>query len=167
MRRSGSGYGRQVTRPLPTALAAGVIGAMLVTALAACEPTTPDRSDWRNNASYATTGVASDVGTATLVLRQLTNDRVLRTYARVSVIYAEDDAGKQLDKFGKRQPHVADDGIYQRVTSTLSDASDLLSEVRIAVVRDDTAKYAGLLKELGQQSDKLDKLSSDLGGVRD
>jgi hypothetical protein len=152
-------------RRLATGLVALALTAPMAAALGACEPPSPDRASWRDDAYYATTGVSGDLGTATLALRELSRDRVLTTVARVAVIQAEDDAGKRIDTFGKEQPAPADLAPYHRVTSMLSDASDLLADVRIAVVRGHAAEYAGLLQQLGKQTNDLDQLSHDLGGV--
>ncbi|HWU22571.1 MAG TPA: hypothetical protein VN088_13645 [Nocardioides sp.] len=146
----------------PAMLAALSVGMLLT----ACEPNSPERPEWRDDAYYAVSGASSDVATATLVLHQLTAGRVQQNYARVVLLAAEDDVGKQSSSFSSMQPAVVDTDRYHKVTSALSDAGDVLSDVRIAVVRDDPSAYPSLLKQLAKQSSTLDKVESDLGGLR-
>ncbi|GAB4008403.1 hypothetical protein GCM10028772_22570 [Nocardioides ultimimeridianus] len=134
--------------------------------LTACEPNSPERPEWRDDAYYAVSGTSSAVATATLVVQQLTDGRLQRNYARAALIAAEDDAGKQSSSFSAMQPAPVDTARYHEVTSVLSDAGDVLADVRIAVVRDHSASYPSLLKQLAQQTKALDKVESDLGGLR-
>jgi hypothetical protein len=60
-----------------------------------------------------------------------------------------------MSKFGGEQPEPRDDAEYKRVTSLMSDASDLLSEVRIAIVRRDEDSYPALLRQLEELHDSL------------
>jgi hypothetical protein len=82
-------------------------------------------------------------------------NRVPGKYQQVIVQDAEKAVGRISDRFGGEQPVRGDDATYTRVTGLMSDASDLLAEVRIAVVRRDEDAYRGLL-------DKLDALHRDL-----
>lgn len=134
--------------------------------LTACEPNSPERPEWRDDAYYAVSGTASAVATATLVVHQLTSGRLQQNYARATLIAAEDDAGKQSSSFSAMQPAPVDTDRYHEVTSALSDAGDVLADVRIAVVRDNTAAYPSLLKQLNKQTQALNKVESDLGGLR-
>lgn len=134
--------------------------------LTACEPSTPDRAEWRDDAYYAVSDTASDVATAALVLRQLTGDRLAGNYAQVSLVAAEDDAGKRADSFGAIQPSPIDTGRYHRVIAALSTAGDLLTDVRIAVVRRNTSAYPTLLRRLDRQTTALDQVETALGGLR-
>jgi hypothetical protein len=49
------------------------------------------------------------------------------------------------------------------VTTLLSDASDLVADVRIAVVREDTASYSGLIRDLRRMSTDLNRGMTGLG----
>ncbi|HJQ04589.1 MAG TPA: hypothetical protein VJ872_04055 [Nocardioides sp.] len=140
-------------------LAAGLL-------LTACEPKSPDRAEWRDDAYYAVSDTSSAVATATLVVRQLTSDKIQQNYAQVVLVAAEEEAGKQSSSFDALQPATVDTDRYHQVTSALSDAGDVLSDVRIAVARQNTGAYPDLLQQLDQQTQALDKVESDLGGLR-
>lgn len=145
------------------ALLAVLVAGLLLTA---CEPKSPDRAEWRDDAYYAVSDTSSAVATATLVVRELTLGKIQQSYAQVVLVAAEDEAGKQSSSFGALQPAPVDTARYHRVTSALSDAGDVLSDVRIAVVRQESATYAALLKRLDGQTRALGKVVKALGGLR-
>ena len=65
-------------------------------------------------------------------------------------------------RFGGEQPTPADDADYTEVTGAMSDASDLLAQTRIAIVRRDTAAYPGLLSDLEQVHGDLERVRQGL-----
>lgn len=151
-------HGRAVVPPLLVCL--------VCLLLCACEPRTPSRSTWRTDAYYAVTDVSSDVATARLVVQELIHGRVLGNYAQVTLVAAEEDAGKKAQKLGAYQPPAPDIPRYHHVSSVLSDAQDLLTDVRFAVVRRRSSTYPDLLQSLVKQGNALDDLSQALGGLQ-
>jgi hypothetical protein len=124
-----------------------ILGTTLVV-LTACAPQAPDHSSWTDQARTALEDTASEVATVGLLLRLEEQGKVPGKYQQVVAQDSESAVGATLAKFGGEQPVPRDDATYRRVTGLMSDASDLLSEVRIAVVRRDSVQYAELLEEL-------------------
>lgn len=83
-----------------------------------------------------------------LLLRLEREGKVPGKYQQVVAQDSEAAVGATMARFGGEQPVPRDDPTYRRVTRLMSDASDLLSEVRIAIVRRDADQYPGLLDEL-------------------
>jgi hypothetical protein len=140
-----------------TTMPRAAVWSWLVLAVVAsgCAPQAPDHSSWVDQAHQSLEDTSSEVSTAELLLRQVGENRVPGKYQQVIVQDAEKAVGRISDRFGGEQPVRGDDATYTRVTGLMSDASDLLAEVRIAVVRRDEDAYPGLL-------DKLDALHRDL-----
>lgn len=134
--------------------------------LCACEPTQPDHGTWREDAYYAVSDVGSAVATAYLVVRQLERDDIAGNYAQVALVTAEETAGKKTERFTAEQPPESDSDRFSKVSDALSNAGDLLTDTRMAVVRRNAAAYPSLEQQLKKQQDTLDQLGSALGGVR-
>jgi len=133
-----------------------------VTALAACAPQAPDHSSWRDQAHLSIEDVASNVSTMSLLLRLVREDRMFGKYQQIVALNSETNAGRTADHLGAVQPVPEDDATYKRVTSLLSDATDLLSEVRIALVRRHSQAYPGLAEDLAKMTDRLDKAEAEV-----
>ena len=130
-----------------------MLAAVLVaTILAGCAPQSPDHSSWTDQAHLALEDTAGEVATVALLLRLEQQRKVPGKYQQVVAMDSESAVGKTMAKFGGEQPEPRDDPEYKRVTSLMSDASDLLAEVRIAIVRRDEDAYPDLLRRL----EKLD-----------
>jgi hypothetical protein len=128
----------------------------------ACAPKSPDRAVWTDQARHAVTDVQGEVATVELVLRQQRAGKLPQNYQQVVVLGSEEAIGTTAESFSSVQPPEGADSHYQRVTSVLSDASDLVAQTRIAIVREDTAEYPKLLRELGTVSDDLSKTLTEL-----
>lgn len=129
---------RRRTTCIAVALALALVG------LAGCAPQTPDNDTWTGQAEQALTDTMAQVATAGLVLDLQRDDKVPHPYQQVVAQDAEEAAGLTMESFGSVQPPPGRDDAYRDVTSVLSDASDLLAQVRIAVVREDVDRYAAL-----------------------
>jgi hypothetical protein len=92
-----------------------------------------------------------------LVLDLVQHGRMFGKYQQIVALNSETNAGRTTDHFSGEQPQPADDHTYHKVTTVLSDACDLLSDVRIALVRRDSSQYAGLGRQLAGMSDRLSK----------
>lgn len=134
----------------------GALALVLLLAVAGCAPRTPDAESWTDQALQALDDVGSEVATATLVLRQERGGRATAELTQTVVLESEEAAGTTADGFASAQPPPGQDEEYARVTTALSDAVDLLSEVRIAVVREDTDRYAALVERLVKAGRDLD-----------
>ena len=91
----------------------------------------------------------------TLLLRLQADDKVPGKYQQVVAQQSETAVGETMSRFGGEQPEPEDDAEYRRVTNLMSDASDLLADVRIAIVRRETGEYPHLLDQLGKLEDDL------------
>jgi|GEM_PF-6593788 len=146
---------------------AGVSIATLALCLLAsgCAPNRPDQDAWRALAQQALGDASSAISTDQVTLEK--RGKVFPPYLKTVVIQAEDTSGKSAQKFASLQPPGPYRQRYETVTSALDDAGSLLSDVRIAVVRHDTAEYPQLLKRLKKQSDKLSKLQDHIRALAD
>ncbi len=129
----------------------------------ACAPSSPDQAAWTDQARRALASAQSEVQTLRLTLRQQGAGKTWQNYQQVVALDSEEAAGRTAESFSSLQPPIGDDDAYRRVTSLLSDASDLVTDVRIAVVRDDTGSYPGLIEDLGRMSAELDRGITGLG----
>ena len=142
--------------------AAGVVAALLLGLGTGCAPKSPDHDVWTDQALRAVSDLQSDVATVQLVLRLQRQDELPQNYQQAVVLDSEATAGTTTESFTSVQPPSGDDERYHRVATTLSDASDVISDVRIAVVRDDTEAYPGLLADLAQVQRDLDARTREL-----
>ena len=136
---------------------------LCVLSLVGCAPSTPDHDEWRGKGDQAMSEVASNVATARLLLQQLRADKVHGAYAQTGVLDTETNAESATSRFTALQPEPADDDAYQRVGTVLSDAGDLLAQVRIAVVRRDARAYPGLIRKLSATLADLSDEQARLG----
>jgi hypothetical protein len=133
--------------------------------LTGCAPQAPDHSSWRDQAHLSLEDVASNVSTMSLLVRLVREDRMFGKYQQIVALNSETNAGRTADHFSAEQPEREDDRTYKRVTTLLSDATDLLSEVRIALVRRDDHEYPRLAAELSKMSGQLSKAESEVTAV--
>jgi hypothetical protein len=125
-------------------------------------PQTPSRGAWVDQAHTSLDEVASDVATAQLLLRLVDEDKMLSKYQQIVVLDAENDADKVAGHLSGEQVEPIDDKTYDDVTTVLSDAGDLLSSTRTAIVRRDSAQYAGLARALAHMQDRITKAGAEV-----
>ena len=135
----------------------------LLAAGTGCAPKTPDHAVWVDEAHRALADVRGEVETVRLVLRQQREGQAPQNFQQVVVLDSEEAAGATAESFSSVQPPVGDDRRYRYVTTLLSDASDLVADARIAVVREDTASYPGLIRDLRRMSADLEHGMIGLG----
>lgn len=159
----GPGYRRRVRRPAPVLVAATLLASLPL--LSGCAPGTPDQDSWRVDAIRAVGDVSSAVATMELSLER--DDRIFGPYLRTVAVQSEENAGTAAQHLSARQPPDAYLRRSAYVTSQLDDAQSLLTEVRIAVVRRDSAAYADLLRRLGRTDDRLNRVEDALRALPD
>jgi hypothetical protein len=137
--------------------------AVVVAVAAGCAPQSPDHSSWVDQARLALDDTSSQVATVTLLLRLEQDGKVLGKYQQVVAQDSESAVGATLQRFGGEQPEPRDDATYTDVTGVLSDASDVLSQVRIAIVRRATSDYPALLRQLQSVQRDLTSTTEELG----
>ena len=139
-----------------------LVGLVLIGLTGCTVPSSPDARDWRRSARQSVGDVASEVETARTTLRQLGADRFVGSYATVLLVDAEEAAGKATDSITTRQPPRVEQARYDEVSSALGDATDLVTEARIAVTRGSERDYPALVEELGTTGDELAGLEEQL-----
>jgi hypothetical protein len=145
-------------------LLAGIGFGLLLVVTSGCAPQSPDRSSWTDQAHKSLDDVSSEVATVSLLLRLEDEDKVPGKYQQVVAQDSEEAVGQTMAKFGGEQPPPGEDDTYGKVTSLMSDASDLLSQVRIAIVRRDTGDFPKLREDLTTMQDQLTKQEDELEG---
>lgn len=125
-------------------------------------PQSPSHDSWVDQAHTSLDEVNSDVATVQLLLRLVEDGDVMSHYQRIVVLDSETAAGKVADHLSGEQPSQADGRTYADVTGVLSDAGDLLSSVRIAVVRQDTSQYQALERALTKMQGRLSKAEGEV-----
>jgi hypothetical protein len=135
------------------------MSALVVTlTVGACAPGTPDDDSWRDDAVRATGDVGSAVSTMELALRQ--RRQLFPNYLQTVAVDSEDSAGKAATRLEGVQPPDVELDRNDKVTSAIDDATSLLTDVRIAVVRG--APLDPFIKQLSQSADQLQQLETSL-----
>jgi hypothetical protein len=138
---------------------------IVVVVLTACAPQAPDHSSWRDQAHLSIQDVASNVSTMSLLFKLVREGRMFGKYQQIVALNSETNAGRTADHLSGEQPEPRDDATYHRVTGLLSEAGDLLSDSRIALVRRDSGKYAALARKLQRMTDRLDRAETQVSAV--
>jgi len=125
-------------------------------------PQSPSHDSWLDQAHTSLDEVSSDVATVQLLLHLVGEGKVPSRYQRIVVLDSESVAGKVSDHLSGEQPSRADQATYSDVVGVLSDASDLLSSVRIALVRQDTSQYQRLSKALGHMQAEIARAEGEV-----
>lgn len=133
-----------------------VTAALLVPA--GCAPGTPDDDSWRDDAVRVTGDVASAVATVELALRR--RDDLYGTYLQTVAVEAEKSAGRAAQRLEGDQPPESEIQRNEDVTTALDDATSLVTDVRIAVVRG--APLEPFIPKLAATADDLEKLEASL-----
>jgi hypothetical protein len=155
-------HGNELRRRTSVRVFVAIVSLALMAA--GCAPQSPDRSSWNDQAHTSLEDVSSEVATVRLLLRLEADDKVPGKYQQVVAQDSEAAVGQTMSKFGGEQPPEGEDDTYDKVTSVMSDASDLLAEVRIAIVRRDTGQYPKLREDLVAMQDQLTKQEDELEG---
>jgi hypothetical protein len=151
---------RKGTADTPAPRTRAWIGVVVLGLLTGCAPQAPDHSSWRDQAHLSVQDVASNVATMSLVLRLVREGRMFGKYQQVVALNSETNAGRTTSHLSAEQPEPRDDPTYKRVTGVLSDAGDLLAEVRIALVRRDAGAYAHLAGDLADMTRRLQRVET-------
>ena len=143
-----------------------ILRAMAVVALLGmlgqCVPPSPDASAWGDAAVRAVDELTSEVGTARLALTGERDGDLPRSYATVVAVRAEQGAADAAEGLLAQQSPVEQREEYDETRRLLGEATDLLAEVRVAVVAEDEASYDELLEDLGVTARMLEELNARL-----
>jgi hypothetical protein len=141
-------------------MGAAVLAAVVL--LSSCKPSAPSESGWQSSAEQAVTDMVSEVATSRLTVEQDVKGRFVGHYAVVVLTYSEEAAGKASDSVSTLQPPASARPGYSKLTGLLSDATDAISQARIAVADGNDAKSRAAIKVLTQMLAKLRPLQTRL-----
>lgn len=128
--------------------------ALVLGAGAGCVPQQPGGSDWRDQAVQTLQDVGSGLATAELVLRLQRDHRLVGHYGVVSLVHAEESAGKAVQGFTALQPPDGARDLDRRVNALLASATDLIRSARVSLTAG-SAVPSRLLAALGAAADRL------------
>jgi hypothetical protein len=143
-----------------TRLRAGWPAAVLAVALASGCSTSPNASDYREQASLTLGTAVSEVATLRHVMAELAEGDTFRQSALTQLRYSEKSLGSATQSFGSLNPSPSTDRVQQASSRLLGDAEELLTEVRIAVHRRRTDTYPELVDDLSKMGTQLEDLES-------
>jgi hypothetical protein len=138
------------------------LAALLLLILTACAPGTPDEDSWRYDARRSVGDVVSAVQTARLALTQSEEGRVHHAYLQNLLVDAERLGGMAAQTLSSVQPPDVEGRRSSDVNDQLQQATDLLTDARIAAVAHDTGQYAGLVTQLERTAEDLLALETAL-----
>lgn len=146
------------------AAGAALAAAVLLLGVAGCGlvPSRPDGPAWDQAARQSLEDAASEVATVKVALEQQQKGHLLGKYGVTTVTDSEEALGLAQDSILTQQPPTSRQEGFDKVAAALGDAGDLVTEARIALVRDDTRAYAGLVHRLDAMSGRLDDLRGSL-----
>jgi hypothetical protein len=134
----------------------------MLSLLGGCVLSSPSGDDFERDAAQALEDLASEVATAQIVLGQHRADEIFDYTTVVILVAAEEAGGKAVQDVAALQPPAGFEQTYDEVTAALQDGAGLLSEVRIAVVSEDTQALPGLSAELDETRTALGDMSKQL-----
>ncbi len=143
-----------------------VVVLALVVVVSGCRPSTPSQSGWQSSAEQAVTDMVSEVATSRLTVQQALRDRFVGRYPVVVLTYSEEAAGKAADTVSTLQPPPAAKPGYDELTGTLSDATDVISQARIAVADGDDEKSSQAVEDLSKVLRELHRLEARLKAMQ-
>jgi hypothetical protein len=127
-------------------LALGV--SVLACLLSACAGPTVSAQAMRSQAGRSALSVVSELQTVDLAVRTQLRGDAWWSYTDVTVTSAEHGVSTIEGTLTSRQPPPGTDPVYRRTSDALAAATDLVTEVRIAVRRQDTSELTRLRKEI-------------------
>jgi hypothetical protein len=140
----------------------------LITALAVlllatgCTVASPDSQAYRDRTSLVLTDAISHVATAQKVLAASQDDKILGSYALATVRSSDDTLNTAVGAYFELYPPREMDPRFKRVSSLLGDATDLVTESRIALYRHDRAEYPALIRDLDDLTTELERLEKEM-----
>jgi hypothetical protein len=131
---------------------------VLACLLAGCAGPTASAQAMRSQAGRSALSVVSELQTVDLAARTQLRGDAWWSYTDVTVTAAEDAVGTVESTLTSRQPPPGTDQVYRHTSDALAAATDLVTEVRIAVRRKDAAELARLRKEIPPLIRELERI---------
>lgn len=134
-----------------------LVGSLL---LGGCVPATPDEGTYKDKAALTLGGALSEVATVQKVLETLHEDKMFRPTAITQMRYSGSSLDTNASAFDEVQPPPDLDWLHKKTDDLLSEAQDTTLQARIAIERNETARYPAIAEDLGKLADELDKLET-------
>jgi hypothetical protein len=106
--------------------------------------------------------MVSEVATSRLTVQQTLRNRFVGSYPVVVLTYSEESAGKATDRVSTVQPPRSERHTYQVVTTALQDASDAVTQARIAATDGSVPASKRAVADLTEQLRHLRRLDDRL-----
>ena len=139
-----------------------VLAVLLLTSGCGLVPSRPDVAGWLDTARQGLEDSSSEVATVGEVLQLEQQSKLVGEYGVTAVTTAEESLGKAETSLLSQQPPAPARGRFDKVSSALGDASDLVTRARIALVDNDHARYTDLVQQLRAMAKRLDRLRNGL-----
>jgi hypothetical protein len=127
-----------------------------------CTVASPSPAAYRERTALVITDAISHVATAQKVLEASQDDKILGAYALATVRSSDDTLNTAVGAYEELYPPRSMDPTFNRASSLLGDATDLVTAARIALYRHDRADYPGLVDDLEQLTAELERLEKEL-----
>jgi hypothetical protein len=148
--------------------AAGLVVCVLVlgTAPAGCVAPAPTTSAYEAKATQAAKAAVSAARTALIAEDAWAHTRMLSPYLETTVVNSEQALGGVRTSFDSVQPPATDsaDALREALDPLLEQADSALSDLRIAVRRDDPGAMASAADDLSAVADRLAAFTQEHGG---
>lgn len=126
--------------------------------LSGCVPASPDVGTYDDRADQTLQSGVSETRSVETVLEGLHDGRMLRPTAKTQLRYSESSLGTADTAFTELNPPPSRDWLDQATSNLMNEASDLVTEARVTVERNQPAQYAGLARDLEKVASKMEKL---------
>jgi hypothetical protein len=154
------GYSAAVRRRKSLLHVAAVLATTAVFATACAEPS-GSFGDYRSKVHETATDVVSAVATAQLTADLFLHHRATQAFTDVVVTNAEKDANSDESTLDSRQPpDQRSDALKNKVDDILQQATSALTDLRVAVRRNDRGGIRSALEQLAKPLQQLQGLSS-------
>jgi hypothetical protein len=136
-----------------------IASVLMAVALTGCTTPSSGHEDYQQKVATTAEAMSSAVSSASLGARAWLHGRLTDSYADTVVTNAERDAESVITALDSRQPPDEQSiKLKDRADQSLQDVSNALTDLRIALRRDDPAGVGQALRELQQPMQKLARL---------
>lgn len=137
------------------------MAALAAIAAGGCAEPSGSFGDYQSKVHETATDMVSALATAQLAAQQFLHHRATQSFTDVVVSNAESDANSDQSTLDSRQPPDGkSDALKNKVDQMLQQATSTLTDLRIAVRRNDRSGIVSALQQLQQPLEQLQGLSS-------
>lgn len=141
-----------------------LVGTLLgLLSLTACGSPAPDAEDHRDAVVTAAESAVGSARTATITAQAWQRGNATTAYAVVVLREAATSIDGAAGELSVLTPPAPGDAVQERATTTLTEADEAVTALRVAVEREDAAAAAEAAGALSRSADDLEKIAEDLG----